>query len=507
MKEGLTAVPEPHEHVAGLQRLYQDGEVTVSEIVAAHLDRIHAIDSYLNAVVTLNPAAMDDAARLDTASMVRGPLHGVPILVKDNVETAGIATAFGSAALSNHLPSTDAHLVTRLRKAGAVILGKTTMPDFAMSWHGHSSRSGITRNPYDLSRDPGGSSSGTAAAVGASLAIAGIGTDTGGSIRIPASFCGLVGIRPTVGLVSRHGVAALVREQDSPGPLARSVADAAALLDAMAGWDRRDPFTSLPAMARQDGTFCDRLMPGALNGARIGVLRDLCETRSGDDPAIAHIVEDSLAAMREAGAILIEVHLPGLGDLLRGTFMYLRQSRRDLNRSLTATGAPFVDVADIVASGQYCPAIALLRAVSASPADPSDDATHGRALELRAQLQHLIAAAFAQHGLRALTYPSARIAAPSRADIDGGAFEDSAPNVRNPESKAFPANTLLAAQSAFPAITIPAGTISSGLPVGLEFLGLPNRDADLVALAFDLERIRPPRAVPALATAQLGGAA
>ncbi|KUN04472.1 hypothetical protein AQI95_19930 [Streptomyces yokosukanensis] len=496
----------PHElTVSGLHRLYQNGEVTVSEIVADHLDRIRAVDSSLNAVVTLNPAAMEDAARLDTALMTRGPLHGVPILVKDNIETAGIATAFGSAALSDHVPATDAHLVTRLRKAGAVILGKTTLPDFAMSWHGHSSRSGITRNPYDLSRDPGGSSSGTAAAVGAGLAVAGVGTDTGGSIRIPASFCGLVGIRPTVGLVSRHGIAALVREQDSPGPLARSVTDAAALLDAMAGWDRRDPFTSLPAMTRRKGTFSDRLVPGALNGARIGVPRELCETGSGDDPDVEHAVEESLAAMRAAGAILIEVRLPGLGTLLRATFMYLRQSRRDLNHSLAAMGAPSTDVADIVASGRYCSRIALLRAMSTATADPADDATYGRALELRTQLRHLIAAPFAEHGLDALAYPSARITAPSRADIDGGAFEDRVPGVHNPASRAFPANTHMAAQALFPAISTPAGTTSSGLPVGLEFLGLPHRDADLVALAFDLERIRPPRAVPTMATAPIGG--
>ncbi|MEY9838017.1 amidase [Streptacidiphilus sp. EB103A] len=367
------AVPAPHEHtVAGLQCGYRNGEATVSEIVAAYLDRIRAVDPSLNAVTVLNPAALDDAAHLDAAGAPRGPLHGVPVLVKDNIQTSGIETAFGSAALAGYVPAADAHLVTLLRNAGAVILGKTTLPDFAMSWHGHSSFSGITRNPYDLSRDPGGSSSGSAAAVGAGLAVAGVGTDTGGSIRVPASFCGLVGIRPTVGLISRHGVAALVHEQDTPGPLARSVADAAAMLDAMAGWDHRDPATALPVLGRQGGAFRDQLVPGALTGARIGVLRELCETRSGDDPEVARIVEDSLASMREAGAILIDVHLPGLAELLRGTFMYFRQSRRDLGRWLTAAGTPFNDVADIVAAGQSCPVIALLRGVAASQKDPDD---------------------------------------------------------------------------------------------------------------------------------------
>ncbi len=499
---------EPHEYtVAELHRLYRTGEVTVRQITAAHLDRIEALNPHLNAVVTVNPAAMDDATLLDAAMTPRRPLHGVPVLLKDNIETAGLATAFGSAALRDHVPRADAHLVTRLRQAGAVILGKTTMPDFAMSWHGHSSRSGLTRNPYNLTRDPGGSSSGTAAAVAAGLAVAGIGTDTGGSVRIPASFCGLVGIRPTVGLVSRHGVAALVRDQDTPGPIARSVADAAALLDAMTGWDHRDPGTALPALTRHSGPLHDRLGPGALHGARIGVLRDLCATGPGDDPEVERILEGSLAALRQAGAILVEVHLPGVEHLLRGASLYLRQSRHDVNRFLVAAGTEFTDLADIMATGQHRPDITLLRAVAAGPADPHNHPEHGRTQERRTHLRLLVASLFAQDDLHALIHPSARITAPTRADIDAGAFEDHAPHLRNPASRAFPANTLLAAQIAFPAITVPAGVTATGLPVGLELLGLPHRDADLIALAFDLERISPPRTPPMPTTLRHRGSA
>lgn len=223
-----------------------------------------------------------------------------------------------------------------------------------MSWHGHSSRSGVTRNPYDLSRDPGGSSSGTAAAVAVGLAMAGVGTDTGGSIRVPAFFCGLVGIRPTVGLVSRHGVTALVREQDSPGPLARSVADAATLLEVMTGWDPDDPVTALANLPPHRLTAHDPLPPEALKGARIDVLRQVCATVPGDDPDVARVVEEGLTAMREAGAS-IDVGIPRLSDLLHQTFMYLRQSRRDINHSLTRSGAPFTDIAEIVATGELRP--------------------------------------------------------------------------------------------------------------------------------------------------------
>ncbi|WP_166459428.1 amidase [Amycolatopsis pithecellobii] len=481
--------------IAGLQRLYRAGEARVGEVVAACLERIRVLDPHLNAMVTLNPTTLHDAARLDASTTEPGPLFGVPIVLKDNIDTARIATASGSAALADRVPAADAHLAARLRQAGAVILGKTAMPDFAMSWHGHSTRSGVTRNPHDLSRDPGGSSSGTAAAVAAGLAMAGVGTDTGGSIRIPASFCGLVGIRPTVGLVSRHGVTALVDEQDTPGPLARSVADAAAVLDAMTGWDPDDPFTALPALQPHPGLPQGRLVPGALRGARIGVLRQLCTTGPGDDPEVARVVDDNLAAMREAGATLLDVELPRLADLLRDTFAYLHQSRRDVNRSLARAGVGVTDLADIVAATPPRAIDALLRAVAASPEDPYHNVAYGRCLERRAQLQRVIAQLFVQHRLSALCYPSARIPAPVRADIDNGAFD-----THTPGSRPFPTNTLLAAQAAFPAVTTPVGTTADGLPVGLELLGLPHRDGDLIALAFDLERIAADHATPTLTT-------
>ncbi|MFJ5991401.1 amidase [Lentzea sp. NPDC092896] len=483
--------------ITGLRARYRSGEVSVHEVVARHLDRIEALDGTLNAVVTLNPHALSEAAALDASRSEVGPLHGIPVVVKDNIATAGIATAVGSVALCKHVPDTDATVVTVLRRSGAIILGKTAMPDFAVSWHGHSSRSGYTRNPYDVSRDPGGSSSGTAAAVAANLAAAGIGTDTGGSIRVPASFCGLVGIRPTVGAVSRHGIVSLVREQDTPGPLARSVADAAALLDVMTAWDPHDPSTAGPAHARR-GSAAAALVPGALSSARIGVVRALCATGPADDPAVADVIEQALAAMRARGAELVDIDLPGLGALLRGTFHYPRQSRRDINRSLALAGTAIRDVADIVASGQFLPALALLPVIAAGPEDPSTDPGHGAAWELRTRLQHVVAAAFAEHRLSALAYPTVRIAAPRWANVDNGVFEDGALDTWTSDESTFPTNTLIAAQAAFPAITLPAGQTSGGLPVGLELLGLPHDDTRLIALAFDTERALPPRPIPGL---------
>ena len=193
--------------IAQVHEGYRSGAFTVREVVQAYLDRIEGIDrsgAALNSIISVSASALDEADALDAAfaadGELRGPLHGVPVVVKDQIETAGIPTSFGSIASGDYQPEVDASAIARLREAGAIILAKTTMPDFATSWFSTSSRSGVTKNPYDLSRDPGGSSSGSAAAVAANLSLVGIGEDTGGSIRLPASFCNLVGLRVTPGL-------------------------------------------------------------------------------------------------------------------------------------------------------------------------------------------------------------------------------------------------------------------------------------------------------------------
>jgi len=195
----------------------------------------------LNSILTVNPRALDEAEELDRSfgrsGEFVGLLHGVPVLVKDQAETAGIRTTFGSVAFEDHVPEEDATVVRRLKEAGAVVLAKTNLPDFATSWFAYSSAGGVTKNPYDLDRDPGGSSGGTGAAVAANLGAVGIGEDTGGSIRLPASFDNLVGVRVTTGLISRNGLSPLVVFQDTAGPMTRTVKDAAILLDALVGYD------------------------------------------------------------------------------------------------------------------------------------------------------------------------------------------------------------------------------------------------------------------------------
>ena len=265
--------------IAKIHTALRAGEVTCVDLVEGYLARIEAYDRSgprINSIVTVNPQARDEAARLDAefaaSGRLSGPLHGVPIVVKDQVETAGLMTTFGSIALDGYLPETDATVITKLRAAGAIILAKTTLPDFATSWFGYSSKSGTTRNPYDLAHDPGGSSGGTGAAVAANLGAIGLGSDTGGSIRLPSSFDNLVGLKVTPGLISRAGMSPLVVFQDSAGPMCRTVTDAAKLLEVLVGFDPADPYTATAAIAGES-KYAALLDRTALSGVRVGVVR------------------------------------------------------------------------------------------------------------------------------------------------------------------------------------------------------------------------------------------
>ena len=220
--------------------------------------------------------------------------------MKDQAETKGIPTSFGSIAIKGYIPNEDSTLVAKLKEAGAIIIGKTTLPDFATSWFGYSSATGETKNPYDLARDPGGSSAGTGAAVAANLAAVGIGEDTGGSIRVPASFDNLVGVRVTPGLISRKGLSPLVVFQDTAGPMGRTVKDTAIVLDAIVGYDPKDPYTSAFAIAGHKGSYTQNLDANGLKGARIGVLKEAFGNDS--DPDCAEVNKVIRAAIKSIEA-------------------------------------------------------------------------------------------------------------------------------------------------------------------------------------------------------------
>src|SRR2546427_6575185 len=304
-----------------LQAAMSEETVTSRQLVESYLARIAAYDKQgpaLNAIVALNPQALATADALDAerrAGRVRGPLHGIPVVVKDNYETVEMPTTAGSIALASFHPRADAFQVRRLKDAGAVIIGKTNMHELAAGITTISSSGGQTRNPYDLGRNPGGSSGGTGAAIAATFAAAGMGSDTCGSIRIPAAHNNLTGLRGTRGLSSRSGIVPLSTTQDIGGPLARTITDLAIMLDATVGADPADAETQI-GEGRVPKSFRDALSAEAPKGKRIGVLQSLFGA-APEDQEVTVVVNKALDRMKQAGAEVLPVVVPGLDDLLR----------------------------------------------------------------------------------------------------------------------------------------------------------------------------------------------
>ena len=352
--------------------------------------------------------------------LVTGTLYGVPILIKDQIETEGLATAFGSMVCKSYIPDRDATLVTRLKEAGAVILGKTTMPDWAASWFSTSSLSNVTKNPYDPSRDPGGSSSGSGAAVAAGMAIAAIGGDTGGSIRLPSSFCGLIGVRVTPGRISRDGMSALVTPQDTPGPMARSVADAAKILDVLVGFDERDPYTSvnvISPIARSATPYRDAVAQPDVQTKRFGILRQAF----GSDPGVLNVLDTTLKRLEEAGANLVPVEIPDLDHYKTFTSAYVTRSKSDINAFLAERRElSHLKIEELHASGHYHKALDLIDAFVQGPDQFEDDPFFSKRLLEQSKFQRIVASIFAKHKLDAIIYPTCQLLPPETKDILDG---------------------------------------------------------------------------------------
>ena len=472
------------------------GAISCRRLVEAYLARIAAYDKsgpLLNAIVNVNPRATEEADRLDRIlrqeGRMTGPLHGIPVVVKDQAETADIPTTFGSIAFRSYRPRKDATAVARMRAAGAVILAKTSMPDFATSWFGVSSVSGDTLNPYALDRDPGGSSSGTASAVAANLAAVGIGEDTGGSIRLPASFNNLFGVRVTTGLISRTGMSPLVHFQDTAGPMTRCVRDAAILLDVLVGYDQQDSYTASALQAHGSGRYARELAPDALSGARIGILREAFGADS--DPLCAGVnraANQAIEAMRAAGAEIVDpVTITGLAAMIETTALYVLQSRHDLNIFLAARpDAPVRTVEELYESGQFDKRIDLFEQIAHGPAHPEEAPDYFMRLAARERLQRSILNVIAMHRLGAILFPDVQVPPPLKSDVHSGRWT----------VLSFPTNTLMASQAGLPAISMPAGFTDDGLPVGVELVGKPYDEAALLRLAYSYEQAFRPRRAP-----------
>jgi amidase len=473
------------------------GELSSVALLRHYLERLERLDRAgpeLRSVIELHPDAMMLAKRSDEAKPGR-PLHGAPILIKDNIETADamLTTAGSLALLDAPKPARDAEIVRRLREAGAVIFGKTNLSEWAnirssKSTSGWSARGGLTRNPHKLSHSASGSSSGSAVAVAMGFCAAAIGTETNGSIVSPASACGIVGLKPTLGSVSRSGIIPITQWQDTAGPMTRTVRDAALLMNVLSGLDARDSHSRKPPEGHA-GDHTALMQPRALRGVRLGIVRELC----GENQEVLALFERALEKLRQAGAILVDqVTLPNhraAGGLSWKAM--LPEFRADLNAYLETRGGPVRSLADVIAFNlahrdAEMPHFAqelFDEAERMSTPEAIAEAVEARTLSKRLSGPEGIDAALGDHQLQALICPT-------NDPIQRITLDQGDAHVRcccGP-----------AAAAGYPHLTVPMGGVD-GLPVGLSFFGAAWTEPQLLAYGDAFEKIMPAPATPALA--------
>lgn len=506
--------------IPGVHAAMRAGRLTCRQLVQAYLDRIAAYDRQgpaLTAIQTVNPRALVEADSLDAVwrgKGARGTLHCVPVLVKDQIETKDMPTTYGSVLFREFVPRRDATAIRRIRAAGAIVLAKTTMGEFAQRYL--SSAAGIIRNAYDPTRNPSGSSGGSGSAAAANFGLVALGEDTGGSIRGPAAVSALVGLRPTLPLVSRFGMLPANPTQDTMGPMTRTVGDAARLLDVIAGYDPDDPVTAY-AVGNVPTTYTSALVPDALRGARIGVIRTRRDTviarppvPAGDTLAVrrdsiaranaaefakvAPLFERALAELRALGAELVDsLSVPPVaGRAIGNDFETEEATDRYFAQH---PNAPYRTLKEILLAGGVNPTRA--RALMSYVGKSTRDADYGAVLQSREALRIAMLKLMADLRLDAVVYatydaPPAPIPA------------DALTNPRAIDGYGRGDNRGLSPLLAWPALTVPMGFSSDGLPAGLEFLGRPWSESRLLGFAYAYEQAtkhrRPPATTPPLAT-------
>jgi amidase len=485
--------------IADIHKAMQAGTLTCHDLVQQYLDRIHAYDQQgpvLDSMLYINPTSLEQADDMDREfkrTHQLKPLSCVPIVLKDNFDTADMPTTAGALTLKGAQPEKDAFTVKRFREAGALILGKANLQEFASGGISVSSLGGQVKNPYDLTRTPGGSSGGTGAAVAANFAAAGTGSDTGGSIRSPASATNLVGLRPTRGLISRDGIVPVSFTQDTIGPMTRNVADTARLLDVMAGYDPNDPVTAL-SVGNIPKTYTAFLQNG-LKGARLGVLTNLF----GSGPEyqeVNEVMAKAIDALEKAGAVIVRVEDAALDTTTLTAKFRLNEPefKTALNGYLQHQGShvPVHSLAEIIASGKYHkPTLEKFFATAEGYEDGPNSADYKDRRMRMDEIKIEVANLMAKNQLDALVYPHQKcLVLPI-----GATFQKDR-------------NGVIAALAGFPAIEVPAGfsrptpDAPIGVPVGMEFLGRAWAEPELLRLAFGFEQAthlrKPPVSTPVL---------
>jgi Asp-tRNA(Asn)/Glu-tRNA(Gln) amidotransferase A subunit family amidase len=481
-----------------LRREMQARRLTCRELVQHYLNRIEAYDKKgpaINSLVVINPKAIERAAELDAQFMrsgFAGPLHCVPVIVKDNFETIELPTSAGSLSLTGWMSSKDAFQVRKIREAGAVILAKSNMAEFAFSPYETVSSilPGYTRNPYALDRVTAGSSGGTAAAVAASFGAVGLGSDTGNSIRGPSAHQALVGIRSTMGLTSRAGVVPLNLAADIAGPIARTVEDAVAIFQVIAGKDPDDPATA-PSEGKPIPKYADALVKDGLSGARLGVLKQAYETPA-TDPEIVQIFQRAIGELRKEGATVVDsVTIPNLDQLRQAQTGACNQFKWDLNRYLQSREPkpPVTSLDEIIRSRKFHPTVQQrLESGNVGDIPPEDNPGCRSRDRFREQLREAVVKLMDDYRLDALIYPTWSNPPRLIGDLN-------TPHGDN--------NQLFSPSTGFPAITVPMGySRNNTLPAGLQFFGRAWDEFRLIRLAYAYEQAthyrRPPSTTPVI---------
>jgi Asp-tRNA(Asn)/Glu-tRNA(Gln) amidotransferase A subunit family amidase len=478
--------------IAGLEAAYLSGQTTAHAVTQAYLERIEAYDKrgpLINSLITINPHALEEADRLDallkTTGKLIGPLHGIPVIVKDNIDVAGLPMTWGFQGWKNYVPPSDATIVKKIREAGGIILAKASLDEFALGLEDtqNSVVPGLVRNPYNTAFASGGSSGGTAASVAANFGVVGIGSDTGGSVRVPSAFNALAGLRPTVGLVSRAGLVPFDSVRDTPGPMARTVTDMAILLDVIVGADAEDAATSWAA-GHIAPSYVSALRTDALKGARLGVLRQIFKPEGADPRVIAHF-ETTLAELKAAGAEIVDpLVVPEIGSILLPPQTPAR-FKDDLTRWIAKhPDVPFPSIKAIADSRL------LFRyrgwwndVVGAKPVEEDPATIQGARDQQR--YRDAFTKAMDISRIDAVIFPLSTKLPPINGTRNGGIL------------------TFVASWLQWPELSVPSGYLGEGLPQGLEILGRAWDEAKIIGYAYAYEQAthyrRPPPTVPPLA--------